>query len=85
MQLGAAFSSVGRGIPSTEALGLSPNMGPYNCEAEEDSRQYTLSFSCSRFAQKSWLSACSEVSILFCFPGPLFQTAGTEPAWIKAY
>ena len=52
-------------------------------QSKDRGRQYTRSFSRTWFSSKAWLTACSEANALFCFPCLLFQTSGSDPAWIK--
>lgn len=67
--------------------GLEERLGPDQMDfvikqqAHDRGRQHTPSSSSGWFAKKSWLTACSEFSTLFCFPCLLSQIAGTEPAW----
>lgn len=52
-------------------------------QTKDRGREYTRTFSKSWYDKKAWLTACSHSKALFCFPCLLFQTAGSDPAWIK--
>ncbi|XP_057705172.1 uncharacterized protein LOC130923456 [Corythoichthys intestinalis] len=43
----------------------------------------THTFSKTWFANKAWLTGCSETNALFCFPCLLFQMPQSDPLWIK--
>ena len=52
-------------------------------QSEDRRRRYTRCFSRSWYEKTSWLTGCSEAVALFCFPCLLFQTKGTDQAWIQ--
>ncbi len=54
-----------------------------NQQSKDRGRQYTRSFSRTWVSNKAWLTACSDANALFCFPCLLFQTSGSDPAWIN--
>ncbi|XP_051808999.1 zinc finger MYM-type protein 1-like isoform X2 [Acanthochromis polyacanthus] len=52
-------------------------------QSKDRGRRYTRSFSRAWYEKTSWLTGCSEAGALFCFPCLLFQTKGTDQAWIQ--
>ena len=52
-------------------------------KTKDRGREYTRTFSKSWYDKKKCLTACSQSNMLFCFPCLLFQTGGSDPAWIK--
>ncbi|XP_038157042.1 zinc finger MYM-type protein 1-like [Cyprinodon tularosa] len=68
-----------------EVKALGPDKPNININqlSNDKGRRYTRSFSRTWFSKKSWLTACTEANALFCFPCLVFQTSGSDQAWIK--
>ncbi|XP_049441605.1 uncharacterized protein LOC125894323 [Epinephelus fuscoguttatus] len=67
-----------------EVKELGPDQPDITSQQSTDrGRRYTLSFSRTWFSKKALLTACSKPNVLFCFPCLLFQTSGSDTAWIQ--